>query len=211
MTAPAAAVVETARRMNAAGINRAMAGNVSARHGDGFLITPSGVPYDELTAEAIVTMAGDGTAAPGARPSSEWRIHHDIYRTRPEVRAVVHAHPPFATALACLRLTIPRFHYMVAVAGGTDIRCAGYATFGTQELSDLVLAALDGRRACLMANHGLVAVGADLGAALRLAEEVESLAEMYWRALRVGEPVLLTDEEMAEALEGFRSYGPGAR
>ncbi len=204
------AVVDTARRLNAAGINRALAGNVSARLTDGFLITPSGVPYEELTPGAIVTVAADGTVGPRARPSSEWRIHHDIYRHRPEVGAVVHAHPPFATTLACLRRPIPPFHYMVAVAGGTDIRCAGYATFGTQELSDLVLGALDGRRACLMANHGLVAVGANLAAALRLAVEVESLAETYWRALQVGEPVLLSGDQMAEALEGFRTYGAPA-
>lgn len=199
------AVVDTARRLNAAGINRALAGNVSARLTDGFLITPSGVPYEELTPGAIVTVAADGTVGPRARPSSEWRIHHDIYRHRPEVGAVVHAHPPFATTLACLRRPIPPFHYMVAVAGGHDIRCCPYATFGTQELSDHVVAALVDRRAALMEHHGLVALGPTAADALALAVEVEVLATQYIAALAIGEPPELTPAQMDEVLAKMAS------
>lgn len=146
----------------------------------------------------------------GPRPSSEWRFHRDIYAAFPQARAVVHAHSPFAVALACLRRDIPSFHYMVAMAGGTDIRCAAYATFGTQALSDAVIAALRDRRACLMANHGLVAWGTTLDRALALAVEVEALCGQYLRCLQAGEPVLLTDSEMAEVLERFKGYGAGA-
>jgi L-fuculose-phosphate aldolase len=212
------AIVATARRMNALGINRGKSGNVSARLAqpgfDGYLVTPTGVPYDETSPEDLVAMpfAGDETAARGAlRPSSEWRFHRDLYATRPDVGAIVHTHSPFATTLACLDRGIPPFHYMVAVAGGADIRCAPYATFGTQELSDHALAALADRRACLLSHHGMIAVGASLKTALALAVEVETLAEMYWRALQIGEPTLLSDAEMARVLERFRTYGqPGA-
>ncbi len=140
-------------------------------------------------------------------PSSEWRFHRDIYAARGDAQAIVHTHAPFATTLACMHRGIPPFHYMVAVAGGNDIRCAPYATFGTQELSDHAVAALAGRRACLLANHGMIAVGASLERALALAVEVETLAETYWRALQVGEPVLLPDAEMARVLEKFATYG----
>ncbi|MEW5770602.1 MAG: class II aldolase/adducin family protein [Pseudomonadota bacterium] len=143
----------------------------------------------------------------GPRPSSEWRFHRDIYAAFPQARAVVHAHSPFAVALACLRRDLPPFHYMVAMAGGSDIRCAAYATFGTQALSDAVVTALQDRRACLMANHGLVAWGASLDAALALAVEVEALCGQYLRACQVGEPVLLSAAEMAEVLERFKDYG----
>ena len=159
--------------MNALGINRGTSGNLSVRIAGGLLITPSGVPYDSLRPGKIVAMQIDGSHTGAWEPSSEWRLHRDIYRARENTGAVVHAHPGFATALACLRRGIPAFHYMIAVAGGSDIRCAPYATFGTQALSDGALQALDGRTACLLANHGMVCLGSDLAAALALAVEVE--------------------------------------
>ena len=209
-----AAVIATAREMNALGINRGKSGNVSARWRDaafdGYLITPTGMPYADTEPPDIVLMPLDGTpdAAAGDRsPSSEWRFHRDIYRARPDVGAIVHTHAPFATSLACLGRGIPAFHYMVAVAGGRDIRCAPYATFGTQALSDHAVAALIGRRACLLANHGMIATGASLAAALALAQEVETLAEIYCRALQIGEPILLSDAEMETVIDRFRTYG----
>jgi L-fuculose-phosphate aldolase len=206
------AVIATALAMNAQGINRGKSGNVSARApADGFLITPSGIPYAETRPDDIVAVGLDGSARGTRKPSSEWRFHRDIYRARSEVMAIVHAHAPFATTLACHHLAIPPFHYMVAVAGGRDIRCAPYATFGTQALSDHAVAALDGRNACLLAQHGMIAVGASLAAALALAVEVETLAEMYWRARQLGEPVLLPDEEMSVVLEKFKTYGQCGR
>ena len=202
------AIVATALAMNAAGINRGKAGNVSARlAGDGFLVTPSALRYDRMTAQDVVAMTMDGASSGPRKPSSEWRFHRDIYRSRAEVGAIVHTHAPFATTLACLDRGIPAFHYMVAVAGGADIRCAPYATFGTQELSDHAVAALAGRNACLLSHHGMIAVGTSLDAALALAIEVETLAEMYWRALQVGEPALLDDAEMARVLAKFAGYG----
>ena len=207
MTDIAEFVAATARKSVALGLNQGTSGNVSARDGEGFLITPSGRDMTAIEAGEIVAVNMDGTYPEGTRPSSEWRFHRDIYAAFPEAQAVVHAHSPFAVALACLRRDIPPFHYMVAMAGGTDIRCATYATFGTQALSDAVLAALDGRRACLMANHGLLAWGRSLDAALGLAMEVEVLCGQYLRACRVGEPVLLSAMEMAEVLEKFKDYG----
>ena len=205
------AVVATALAMNAAGINRGKSGNVSARWRDGafdgFLVTPTGIPYDRTTPEQIVAMTLAGEARGTMLPSSEWRFHRDIYSARADAQAVVHTHAPFATTLACMHRGIPPFHYMIAVAGGKDIRCAPYATFGTQELSDHAVAALAGRRACLLANHGMIAFGASLDAALALAVEVETLAEMYWRALQIGEPALLPDAEMDRVLEEFATYG----
>jgi len=208
------AVVATAREMNALGINRGKSGNVSARWRDGdvesYLITPSAMPYASIAPADIVAMPLDGVedAARGTRrPSSEWRFHRDIYRARGDASAIVHTHAPFATSLACLRRGIPAFHYMVAVAGGDDIRCAPYATFGTQALSDHAVAALEGRRACLLANHGMIAIGASLETALALAVEVETLAEMYWRAQQLGEPVLLSSAEMEVVVAKFRTYG----
>lgn len=202
-----ARLAETARQTVRRGLNSGSAGNVSVRLGDGFLITPSGLPTDGLAPSEMVSMDLGGNSAAELKPSSEWRIHRDIYRARPEAQAVVHAHSPHAVSLACLRRGIPPFHYMVAAAGGRDIRCADYATFGTQALSDAVLAALDGRRACLMANHGQVALGVDLDAALALAAEVEELAGQYWRACLMGEPVLLDDAQMDEVLRRFGDYG----
>lgn len=202
-----AALTATARQTVTHGLNKGSSGNVSVRFGEGFLITPSGLPNDILTPEQMVFVNMEGQAAGNLKPSSEWRIHRDIYRARPEVNAMVHAHSPCAVSLSCLRQGIPAFHYMVAAAGGKDIRCADYATFGTQALSDAVLAALQGRRACLMSNHGLAAVGASLDAALSLAVEVEELCAQYWRAKLMGEPVLLSEAEMDEVLEKFKHYG----
>jgi len=207
MSALAAEVLATARAMNAAGINRGAAGNVSARCEDGFLITPTGMPYDACTAADIVKVSLAGAPQGRRKPSSEWRFHRDIYAARQEAGAIIHAHAPFATALACQQLEIPPFHYMIARFGGATVRCAAYATFGTQALSDAILAALEGRRACLMAHHGMVVFGADLAEALALAVEFEALCEQYWRVLQLGAPKLLPADEMARVLEKFKSYG----
>lgn len=200
-------VADTARRSVERGLNQGSSGNVSVRCGAGMLITPSGLDTDALGPSDIVYLPFDGMAEGDRPPSSEWRFHRDIYVQRPEANAVVHAHSPFAVSLACLRKGIPSFHYMVALAGGHDIRCADYATFGTQALSDHVLQALEGRRACLMANHGLVAFGDSAERALYLALEVEVLCEQFWRASLLGEPVLLSAAEMAEVAERFKGYG----
>jgi L-fuculose-phosphate aldolase len=212
------AVVTTARAMNSLHINRGKSGNVSARWQqdgfDGYLITPTGLAYADTTVADIVAMSIDGDERDATGPwlpSSEWRFHRDIYRARNDIGAVVHAHAPFATTLACLDRGIPPFHYMIAMAGGRDIRCAPYATFGTQALSDHALAALAGRRACLLAHHGMIACGATPGQALALAVEVETLAEMYWRALQIAEPALLSDDEMDIVMEKFRTYGQPRR
>lgn len=215
IAAAASELIDTAQAMNRSGINRGTAGNVSVRvaaessaeGADVMLVTPSSVPYDVLTPDDVVVMAFDGawSVGNGRRPSSEWRFHLDVLRARPDVAAVVHAHPVHATALAVHERGIEPFHYMVAVAGGRDIRCAPYATFGTQELSDHVLAALEGRRACLMAHHGMLACGASLPAALALAVEVETLAEQYVAALALGAPDILDDAEMARVLDKMSS------
>ena len=204
-------IIATALAMNELRINRGKSGNVSARVAGGFLVTPSGLAYESTRPEDIVAVSLDGKAKGRRAPSSEWRFHRDVYSERPEIAAIVHAHSPFATTLACLGRGIPAFHYMIAIAGGPDIRCAPYATFGTQELSDHALTALEGRRACLLANHGMIAVGDSLASALALAVEVEALAEQYWRALQIGEPVILPEDEMARVLEKFRTYGRPAQ
>lgn len=203
-----AAIVATAQQLNPLGINHGKAGNVSARWRQGFFVTPSGLPYERTTGTDLVYMDLAGNCKGEHRPSSEWRFHRDIYAQRADAQAVVHVHSPFATTLACLRRGIPPVHYMIALAGGTDIRCSAYATFGTQALSDAALAALEHRRACLLANHGVIALGASLEAALALAVEVEHLARLYWQACQLGEPVLLSDAEMAEALAQFQNYRP---
>lgn len=205
------AVIDTCLAMNRLGINQGASGNLSVRAGDGFLITPSALPYDETAPEDIVAMAFDGTYAGGRRPSSEWRIHRDVLAARADAAVVLHAHPTFATVLAVHGREIPSFHYMVALAGGDTIRCAPYATFGTQELSDHALAALEGRRACLLANHGMIVLGNDLKGALALAVEVETLARQYVYALMLGQPVILPPEEMVRVAETMRSmkYGQG--
>jgi L-fuculose-phosphate aldolase len=197
-----------ARKLSAMGMNPGRSGNVSARVPGGFLVTPSGMPYDAMVPEDLVLLDPSGDPRSGPRkPSTEWRLHRDIYARMPQAGAVVHTHSPFATTLACLGRGIPSFHYEVAFAGGADIRCAGYATFGTQELSDAALGALEGRRACLLANHGAVAWGEDIEDAAGLAEKVEALARLYWQALQVGEPTLLPEAEMARVLAKFANYG----
>jgi L-fuculose-phosphate aldolase len=200
-------IIATALAMNAHGINQGKSGNISARWGDGFLITPTGLAYEQTHPEDLAQVGRDGTCAGVRAPSSEWRFHRDIYAARGDANAVVHAHAPYCTTLACLDRDIPPFHYMVAVAGGCDIRCAPYATFGTQELSDHALAALAERRACLLSHHGMIAIGIDLDRALALAIEVETLARLYWQAMQIGEPALLDDAEMARVLEKFATYG----
>lgn len=200
-------LITTARAMQPAGLNKGTSGNVSLRHGDGFYITPTGMPYDKLVADDIPLMALDGSHVGARKPSSEWRFHRDLYAARPEVGAVLHAHSPFAVSLACLRRDIPPFHYMIARFGGDTVRCADYALFGSQALSDAALLAMRDRKACLLANHGLLVAGRDLDEALALAIELEELCEQYWRACQLGAPVLLSATEMAEVLVKFSGYG----
>ena len=200
-------IIRTALRMNELGINQGKSGNVSARIENGFLVTPTGIAYEETRPEQIVSMRMDGSHEGSVLPSSEWRFHRDIYAARAEINAIVHSHAPYATTLACMDRGIPPFHYMVAAAGGNDIRCAPYATFGTQSLSDHVINALQDRRACLMSHHGMIACGENLQKALALAVEVESLARMYWQALQIGEPALLSEAEMRVVIDKFRIYG----
>ena len=196
------------QRLETAGLNQGAAGNASARVSEGMLITPTGVRPRDLTPPQQVVMALDGEVlTPRVVPSSEWRFHRDVYASRPEINAVVHVHSPYATALACLRRDIPAFHYMISIGGGDSIRCAPYATFGTQALSDAALAALCDRRACLLANHGLLALGKNLQVAFDLSLAVEDLAHQYCLTLQCGGPVLLTPTEMAEVLERFKTYG----
>ncbi|MBC8006507.1 MAG: class II aldolase/adducin family protein [Prolixibacteraceae bacterium] len=199
-------IIATALRMNSLGINRGKSGNVSTRWKKGFLVTPSGLAYEETKPGDIVFIDEKATAKGKRRPSSEWRFHFDIYQRKNEVNAVVHTHSSFATTLACLGMEVPAFHYMVAVAGGNSIRCTPYATFGTQTLSDNALKALEGRKACLLANHGMIATGENLKGALALAVEVEALCEQYWRALQIGRPNLLSDDEMVVVVEKFKAY-----
>ncbi|WP_407180993.1 class II aldolase/adducin family protein [Bradyrhizobium sp. STM 3562] len=201
-------MVDICRRMNASGINQGTAGNLSVRAGEGFLITPSGLPYDTMTPQDIVEMDFDGTYV-GRRPSSEWRFHRDILKVRDDINVVLHCHSIYATTLACHHKTIPSFHYMTGVAGGTTIRCADYATFGTQALSDNALVALKDRLACLLGQHGQISLGKTPEAALWLAIEVEALSRMYVHALTLGDPPILPDEEMARVIEQMRrmSYG----
>ena len=194
-------------RLGELGLNRGTSGNLSVRCADGFLITPTGVPPEELQAQGMVAMDFSGAVHGQGKPSSEWRFHCDILAARPEVGAVVHTHSRYATTLACLHREVPAFHYMVAAAGGDSIRCAPYAIFGSQELSDHALRALEQRKACLLGNHGVIALGADLGAALALALEVESLCAQYWSALQLGQPHILSDAQMHSVLEKFKGYG----
>ena len=200
-------IIRTSLQMNELGLNQGKSGNVSARVEEGFLVTPTGIPYEQTRPEQIVSMRMDGSYDSKVLPSSEWRFHRDIYTARPEINAIVHAHANFATTLACMNREIPPFHYMVAAAGGINIRCAPYATFGTQELSDHVVTALNDRKACLLAHHGMIACATNLEKALALAVEVESLARIYWQALQIGEPALLSRTEMATVLDKFVTYG----
>ena len=193
--------------MNANGINQGSAGNISVRYQEGFLITPSGMAYDRLKPEHIVLVDLQGNCDDALNPSSEWRMHCDIYANRAEAGAVLHAHSTFATALSCLRKDIPAFHYMIAVAGGNSIRCADYALFGTQALSDNMLTALDERRACLLGTHGMICFHDNLAKALWLGIEVETLAKQYWHACQAGAPVILSESQMDDVMQQFSGYG----
>ncbi len=202
------AIIDTCLEMNSSGLNQGTSGNVSARVKGGMLITPSGRPYKTMKPKDIVFMHEDGSYEGDLVPSTEWRFHLDIMNSRLDVNAIVHAHPTFCTTLAILKKDIPRLHYMVAVAGGDDIRCAPYATFGTQALSDNAIKALKDRKACLLAHHGMIAVGPDLPKAMWLAVEVETLAKQYYYTLQAGGPPLLTKAEIKNVAERIHSYGP---
>ncbi len=207
-----AELIDAACRTVALGLTHGTSGNVSCRIPSGMLITPTGMPYDLLEPSDVVGLDLEGKPLPGARrkPSSEWRIHAELYRARPDIGGIVHGHPPAATAVACLGRDLPAFHYMIAVAGGDSVRCAGYALFGTDSLANLVVTAMEGRLACLLAHHGLVAAGVTLERALTVAQEVEFLAGVYLRVLPLGEPPTLNPAQMGSVLERFRSYGqPG--
>lgn len=201
-------IIAAAQAMDAAGFAPTKSGNVSARCPNGFLITPSGLPYAQMTAADLVEMRLDGTVSSGGRPSSEWPFHAAIYRAREDAQAIVHTHSPRATALAATRRGIPAFHYMIAMAGGPDIRCAEYATFGTESLAANAVAALEGRKAVLLANHGVIALGGSLKGAWSIAFEVENLAGQYLDILASGlVPVILDGDEMARVIEKFAGYG----
>jgi len=209
-----AAIVDKARWMNANGLNQGTSGNISARCGATMLVTPSAVAYEEMTPEMIAAMplVAAGDSAYGAwdgplPPSTEWRFHLDILRARPEVGAIVHAHASFATVLAITRRAIPACHYMVAAFGGNDVRCADYATFGTKALSENVLKALEGRTGCLLANHGMIALGDNLEKAMWRAVELETLAKQYYHALLLGDPVILSDAEIDDVMQKVKDYG----
>lgn len=206
-TSPSQDLVDATLALDAKGLNAGTSGNLSVRTDGGLWVTPSAVPPADLVADRIVRLDMTGQALTPGVPTSEWRIHRDIYASRPEAGAIVHTHSPYATALAVLREDLPAFHYQVAKAGGRIIACSDYAPYGTQALSDAVLAALGSRRACLMANHGMLAWGADLDAALALAIEVEVLCRQFLIARAAGAPVLLTDEQMDIAAASFRRYG----
>ena len=194
------------------GLNKNTAGNVSVRSGEGFLVTPSGMSVEKMTPASMVQMAFDGSYEKNKIPSSEWRFHCDILKNRPEINAVIHTHSMFATTLACLHKDIPPFHYMIAVTGADTIRCAPYALFGTQVLSDHALAALYHSKACLLANHGMIALGRDLEDALAVTVEVENLCEQYWRILQINpNPPLLTEAEMCDVFQQFKGYGKWAK
>ena len=200
-------IIDACLRMNVTGINQGTSGNISLRHGDGMLITPTSTPYEAMKPEQIVYMHLDGNHDPAQRPSSEWRFHRDILKARPEVNAIVHAHPPYSTMLAIMGMEIPPVHYMVAVAGGDTIRCAPYATFGTQELSEHAVRALEGRLACLLAHHGMIAAGPSLAKAMWLAVEVEALARQYHGCLQIGTPPLLSKDEIEKVRLRMAGYG----
>lgn len=204
------AIIDKCLWMNASALNQGTAGNISARYGDRLLITPSATPYDALTPEMLAAMPIDGEygAWEGPlKPSTEWRFHLDIMRARSEIGAIVHTHSTYATVLAIARRTIPACHYMVAAFGGNDVPCADFATFGTAALSANVLKAMKGRNSCLMANHGMLATGPELDKALWRAVELEALAGQYYRALMLGDAVILSDAQMAEAHAQFVGYG----
>ena len=203
-------IVDSARAMNAMGINQGTSGNISARWGDTMLITPSATPYEAMRPEQVAAMpiSGQHGAWTGPlKPSTEWRFHLDILRGRPDAGAVVHSHATFCTTLAIARREIPACHYMIAAFGGANVRCAPYATFGTAELAQHALTALEDRNACLLANHGMIAVGATLAKAMWLAAELETIAKQYCYSLMIGGPHILTGAEIADAARSFGSYG----
>ena len=202
-------IIDSCLEMNATGLNQGTSGNISVRFGDRMLITPSAVPYTQMTPDLIAALPlDDGEAWEGPRkPSSEWRFHLDILNARPEIGAVVHAHPTYCTALAMLREDIPAAHYMIAAFGGTTVRCSPFAIFGTAELSRHAVAALEDRTACLLANHGAIAIGATLEAAMWRMVELETLARQYAIARQIGEPVILSDDDIATTLAAFSGYG----
>lgn len=202
------AVIQTALTLTRMGLNQGTAGNVSVRCGEtGFLVTPSGIPAHRLTPQDIVYMDFDGTTEGRCAPSTEWHFHAALLRDRPDLNAVIHTHAPYCTTLAVLGRPIPAFHYMIAKAGGNDIRVAPYATFGTPELCAHAVTAMADRRACLLAQHGMIAAHESLDRALDLTVEVEDLARLYWQALQVAEPPVLDDAEMERVLEKFKTYG----
>ena len=207
-TDPRTMLIEACRELTRRGLTYGTSGNVSVRcDARRFFVSPSGMDYAVLQTDDVPLMDLDGRWFGHRRPSSEWRFHRDIYKSRHDVCAIVHTHSLQATALACTGRGIPAFHYMVAVAGGRDIRCAPYYAFGTQELSEAALAALKDRKACLLANHGVIATGADLATAVSLAGEVENLAQQYCVALSLGKVSILDDAEMCRVVEKFRTYG----
>lgn len=199
-------LLTTSQRLLELGLNRGTSGNASVRDGDGLLITPSALPVAEMTTDSMVRLDLQGKVLQGGKPSSEWRFHCDILAARAEVGAVVHTHSPYATTIACLRKDVPAVHYMIAMAGGDTIRCTPYAVFGEQELSDHALEALQGRKVCLLGNHGMIALGKDLADALAVAVEVEFLCELYWRTLQAGEPHILTSQQMHDVKQKFVGY-----
>lgn len=203
-------LIEACRNMNKLGINKGTAGNISVRYGDGFLISPTGIPYDKLMPEHVVAMNWDATFAGDVLPSSEWRFHRDILRARDDLNAVVHTHSTNATSVSILGRDIPAIHYSIAAAGGGTIPCAPYEIFGSQELADRVVTALEGRRACLMAHHGVIAAHVSIARALALAVTVEELATQYLLCLPLGEPPVLSDDEIAAVMVKFKTYGQQA-
>lgn len=201
-------LVSTAKQMSALGLTPGMSGNVSVRSPVGMIITPSGMPYPELVADDTVEMKLDGTVRPGQRtPSTEWQLHRDILGARPDVQAIVHTHSLFCTTMSTLRRPIPAIHYMVVLSGSDEIPCAEYATFGSAQLAINAVTALRGGDACLLANHGMVALGRSLASALRLAAEVETLAAQYWHAAQIGTPYVLDRDELVAVRDRFAEYG----
>ena len=200
-------LLKIAQKLIATGLNKGTAGNASVRGEGGFLITPSGMAVEDMRAASMVKMQFDGSFEAEKIPSSEWRFHRDILASRADINAVIHTHSMFATTLACLHKDIPPFHYMIAVTDGDTIRCAPYALFGSQALSNNALAALIDRKACLLANHGMICLGKDLDDALAVTVEVENLCEQYWRALQLGEPHILSELEMRDVFQQIKGYG----
>ena len=200
-------MIDACLKMNSLGINQGTSGNISLRFMDGMLITPTSIAYEIMKPEDIVFVKMDGSCVGTHHPSSEWRFHRDILLSQPTVEAIVHAHPPFSTSVSILERDIPPIHYMVAVAGGSNIRCAPYATFGTDELSANAVEALANRKACLLAHHGMIATGKSLAGAIWLAVEVETLARQFLMCLQVGTPPLLSEQEIENVISRMANYG----